>query len=82
MTPHDMGKLILTLQNNELFKDNITTPLLHESLTPRYPKAYRYGFYSLPNKNRINGGFLDKYLRHILMTTILWCLGQIMKIMM
>lgn len=60
MTPHDMGKLILTLQNNELFKDNITTPLLHESLTPRYPKAYRYGFYSLPNKNRINGGFFGQ----------------------
>ncbi|MGO1299760.1 MAG: methicillin resistance protein FmtA, partial [Staphylococcus equorum] len=24
------------------------------------PEAYRYGFYSLPNKNRINGGFFGQ----------------------
>lgn len=60
MAPYDMGQLILSLQKNEIFDDKITQPLLHESLTSQYPEPYRYGFYSLPDKNRINGGFFGQ----------------------
>ncbi|MEP9851582.1 serine hydrolase domain-containing protein [Staphylococcus aureus] len=60
MTPYDMGELISSLQYNKLFEQSITMSLLHESKTFRYPIPYRYGFYSLPDKNRINGGFFGQ----------------------
>ncbi|WP_436861385.1 serine hydrolase domain-containing protein [Staphylococcus caeli] len=60
MAPSDMGKLILSLQQNKIFSNEITNPLIHESLTKLYPQPYRYGFYSFGDKNRINGGFFGQ----------------------
>ncbi|SCS51126.1 serine hydrolase domain-containing protein [Staphylococcus caeli] len=60
MSPSDMGKLILSLQQNKIFSSQITNPLIHESLTSQYPQPYRYGFYSFGDKNRINGGFFGQ----------------------
>lgn len=60
MAPSDMGKLILSLQHNKIFSNEITNPLIHESLTKAYPQPYRYGFYSFADKNRINGGFFGQ----------------------
>ncbi len=57
MTPYDMGKVVLNLQKNKIFNATITRPFIHESLTIQYPQAYRYGFYSFADKNRINGIF-------------------------
>ena len=57
MAPYDMAHLILKLQQNKIFPAVETLPFIKESKTSRYPKAYRYGYYSLPEKNRINGGF-------------------------
>lgn len=60
MTPSDMGKLILGLQNNKIFNSHISKPFIHESKTSLYPQPYRYGFYSFADKNRINGGFFGQ----------------------
>lgn len=60
MTPSDMGKLILGLQNNGILNSHISKPLIHESKTSKYPQPYRYGFYSFADKNRINGGFFGQ----------------------
>ncbi|MDT3959704.1 serine hydrolase domain-containing protein [Staphylococcus kloosii] len=57
MAPYDMGKFIVDLQRNRVFPENETQPYIKESKTNRYPDAYRYGFYSYKDKNRINGGF-------------------------
>lgn len=57
MAPYDMGKFIADLQHNRLFPESITTPYIKESKSKKYPGAYRYGFYSYKDKNRINGGF-------------------------
>lgn len=57
MSPYDMGKVVLNLQDNRIFDATTTMPFIHESLTTQYPKPYRYGFYSFADKNRINGIF-------------------------
>jgi len=57
MAPYDMAQLILNLQHNKIFSAVETLPFIKESMTSRYPKAYRFGYYSFPDKNRINGGF-------------------------
>ena len=38
MTPHDMGKLIYTLQQNKIFNARQTRPILHEFGTQEYQK--------------------------------------------
>lgn len=60
MTPLDMGKLVYNLQNNKLFNQQVTAPLIYESYTKSYPTPYRYGFYSFADKNRINGKFFGQ----------------------
>lgn len=57
MAPFDMGKFIVDLQHNRVFPKDKTQSYIKESKTKRYPDAYRYGFYSYKDKNRINGGF-------------------------
>ena len=57
MAPYDMGKFIVDIQRNRVFPEHETRPFLKESKTKNYPDAYRYGFYSFKDKNRINGGF-------------------------
>ena len=57
MAPYDMGKFIVDIQRNRVFPEHETLPFLKESKTKKYPDAYRYGFYSFKDKNRINGGF-------------------------
>ncbi|MDU9417336.1 serine hydrolase domain-containing protein [Staphylococcus lloydii] len=57
MAPYDMGKFIVDIQRNRVFPEHETRPFLKESKTKKYPDAYRYGFYSFKDKNRINGGF-------------------------
>lgn len=71
MTPHDMGKLIYTLQQNKIFNARQTRPILHEFGTQEYPEEYRYGFYITPYLNRVNGVFLVKFLLFTLMIGIL-----------
>ncbi|APT16736.1 MULTISPECIES: serine hydrolase [Staphylococcus] len=60
MTPHDMGKLIYTLQQNKIFNARQTRPILHEFGTQEYPEEYRYGFYITPYLNRVNGVFFGQ----------------------
>ncbi len=57
MSVHDMGVLVRKLQMNKVFPSKDTKPYLHELMTTRYPEKYRYGFYTYPDHNRINGIF-------------------------
>ena len=71
MSPYDMGKVVLNLQDNRIFDETTTMPFIHESLTTQYPRPYRYGFYSFADKNRINGIFSAIYSQYILMIIML-----------
>ena len=33
MSPYDMGKVVLNLQDNRIFDETTTMPFIHESLT-------------------------------------------------
>lgn len=62
MAPKDMARLILDLQDNKIFSPAITNELLYEVQIPKYPGAYRYGFYSYGPGNRINGVFFGQQM--------------------
>lgn len=57
MSTHDMARLVNDLQQNNIFNQAVTTSLLQEIGSTKYPESYRYGFYSTPQVNRINGVF-------------------------
>lgn len=57
MSTRDMGKLIVNLQEGKILPSKDTHELLYDLHTPKYNEAYRYGFYSFENGNRINGMF-------------------------
>ncbi|MCH4531889.1 hypothetical protein MKS61_02170, partial [Staphylococcus haemolyticus] len=43
-----------------IFNQAVTTSLLQEIGSTKYPESYRYGFYSTPQVNRINGVFFGQ----------------------
>ena len=60
MSTHDMARLVNDLQQNNIFNQAVTTSLLQEIGSTKYPESYRYGFYSTPQVNRINGVFFGQ----------------------
>lgn len=60
MSPYDMGRMIQKLQTNQVFPQEETQAYLHEIKSSRYPENYRYGFYSFPDFNRVNGVFFGQ----------------------
>lgn len=60
MSTHDMARLVKDLQQNNIFNQAVTTSLLQEIGSTKYPESYRYGFYSTPQVNRINGVFFGQ----------------------
>ncbi|MFS4463942.1 serine hydrolase domain-containing protein [Staphylococcus haemolyticus] len=60
MSTHDMASLVNDLQQNNIFNQAVTTSLLQEIGSTKYPESYRYGFYSTPQVNRINGVFFGQ----------------------
>lgn len=60
MSTHDMARLVNDLQENNIFNQAVTTSLLQEIGSTKYPESYRYGFYSTPQVNRINGVFFGQ----------------------
>lgn len=60
MSTHDMDRLVNDLQQNNIFNQAVTTSLLQEIGSTKYPESYRYGFYSTPQVNRINGVFFGQ----------------------
>lgn len=60
MSTHDMARLVNDLQQNNIFNQAVTTCLLQEIGSTKYPESYRYGFYSTPQVNRINGVFFGQ----------------------
>lgn len=57
MSTRDMATLIANLQENKILSPKDTQGLLYELDTPNYNSPYRYGFYSYPRGNRVNGIF-------------------------
>ncbi|WP_114603678.1 serine hydrolase domain-containing protein [Staphylococcus sp. EZ-P03] len=62
MSTRDMAKLILNFQENKIFPESITTPMLFEFKTPAYPSIYRYGFTTYGQQHRVNGNFFGEKL--------------------
>ncbi|MCO4329197.1 beta-lactamase family protein [Staphylococcus hyicus] len=60
MSPYDMGRMIQKLQTNQVFPQRETQAYLHEIKSSCYPENYRYGFYSFPDFNRVNGVFFGQ----------------------
>ncbi|PTL04477.1 methicillin resistance protein FmtA [Staphylococcus haemolyticus] len=60
MSTHDMARLVNDLQQNNIFNQAVTTSLLQEIGSTKYPESSRYGFYSTPQVNRINGVFFGQ----------------------
>lgn len=60
MSPYDMGRMIQKLQTNQVFPQQETQAYIHEIKSSRYPENYRYGFYSFPDFNRVNGVFFGQ----------------------
>ncbi|RIO69471.1 serine hydrolase, partial [Staphylococcus borealis] len=60
MSTHDMARLVNDLQQNNIFNQTVTTSLLQEIGSTKYPESYRYGFYATPQVNRINGVFFGQ----------------------
>ncbi|MDT3949499.1 serine hydrolase domain-containing protein [Staphylococcus haemolyticus] len=60
MSTHDMARLVNDLQQNNIFNQAVTTSLLQEIGSTKYPESYRYEFYSTPQVNRINGVFFGQ----------------------
>ncbi|MBF2756947.1 MULTISPECIES: serine hydrolase [unclassified Staphylococcus] len=60
MSTHDMARLVNDLQQNNIFNQAVTTSLLQEIGSTKYPESYRYGFYATPQVNRINGVFFGQ----------------------
>lgn len=60
MSTHDMARLVNDLQQNNILNQAVTTSLLQEIGSTKYPESYRYGFYSTPQVNRINGVFFGQ----------------------
>lgn len=60
MSTHDMARLVNDLQQNNIFNQAVTTSLLQEIGSTKYPESYRYGFYSTHQVNRINGVFFGQ----------------------
>ena len=60
MSTHDMARLVNDLQQNNIFNQAVTTSLLQEIGSTKYPESYRCGFYSTPQVNRINGVFFGQ----------------------
>lgn len=60
MSTHDIARLVNDLQQNNIFNQAVTTSLLQEIGSTKYPESYRYGFYSTPQVNRINGVFFGQ----------------------
>lgn len=60
MSTHDMARLVNDLQQNNIFNQAVTTSLLQEIGSTKYPESYRYGFYSTSQVNRINGVFFGQ----------------------
>ena len=66
MTPHDMGKLIYTLQQNKIFNARQTRPILHEFGTQEYPEEYRYLIiYNKKGRLRINHTVFQQDLKQL-----------------
>ena len=57
MSTHDMARLVNDLQQNNIFNQAVTTSLLQEIGSTKYPESYRY---STPQVNRINGVFFGQ----------------------
>ncbi|GGG87502.1 class A beta-lactamase-related serine hydrolase [Staphylococcus pragensis] len=60
MTTYDMAHLVRNLQQNKIFNESTTTPLLQQMGSTMYPESYRYGFYVSQQRDRINGVFFGQ----------------------
>ena len=70
MSTH-MARLVNDLQQNNIFNQAVTTSLLQEIGSTKYPESYRYGFYRLLKSIELMVCFSVKYSRYILMKIIL-----------